>query len=57
MLRDVSNPPVAPKRSIPAAERPTCACCCEYEMTVQRLREAFDLLWQSTAMNDPRRTK
>lgn len=49
MLRDVSNPPIAPARVCQPA---VCPECCRYEMKLQLMREAFELLQQAVAAND-----
>lgn len=52
MLRDVANPPVAPARVL---EVKPCAECCRYEMKLQKMREAYELLVDAIAAAD--RTK
>jgi hypothetical protein len=50
MLKDL----VTPAR-VPAPQPKTCAACCDYELTVQRLREAYELLVDAMAAADRER--
>jgi hypothetical protein len=52
MLKDL----VTPAR-VPSPEPKTCSSCCDYELTVQRLREAYELLVEAMAAADRKRTK
>jgi hypothetical protein len=54
MLRDVANPPVAPARVL---EVKPCAECCRYEMKLQKMREAYELLTQAVAASDNERRR
>lgn len=48
MLKDL----VVTPRLACAPEPTTCAACCDYELTVQRLREAYELLVEAMAAAD-----
>lgn len=51
-LRDVAYPPMPPVKPARPEPSPCCPQCCRYELELQRMREAYELLVEALAAAD-----